>query len=59
MTCIHQYAESPVPIDVITYVLALGNGRQVNLDLGHGQNIRRGGHVHQEVYIHTGISRPL
>lgn len=33
----------------VAYVLALWNGRQVNLDLSHGQNIRGSRHVHQEI----------
>lgn len=32
-----------------TYVLALGDGGKVNLDLGHGQDIGRCGHVNQEI----------
>jgi len=32
-----------------TYVLALGNGSEVDLYLGLGQNVGRGGHVDEEV----------
>lgn len=30
------------------HVLALGDGVEVDLDLGHGQNVSRGGHVDEE-----------
>ena len=33
----------------VTYVLALWDGRQVNLDLSHGQNIRGSRHVDKEI----------
>lgn len=36
--------------DVRAYVLALGDGVKVDLDLGHGQNVGRGGHVDEELY---------
>ena len=32
-----------------THVLALGNGGEINLNLGLGQNVGRGGHVDEEV----------
>ena len=34
----------------LTHVLALGNGVQVNLDLGHGQNIRGSRHIDKEFW---------
>lgn len=30
------------------HILALGDGVEVDLDLGHGQNVSRGGHVDEE-----------
>lgn len=33
-----------------THVLALGDGAQVNFDLGHGQNIGGSGHVDEELW---------
>jgi hypothetical protein len=36
-------------VDVNTYVLALRNGTESDLDLGLGQDIRGSGHVDQEV----------
>ena len=35
------------------YVLALWNGRQVDLDLSHSQNIRGSRHVHKEICVQT------
>lgn len=32
-----------------TNVLALGDGREVDFDLGHGQNVGGGGHVGEEI----------
>lgn len=33
----------------MTYVLALGDGGEVDLNLGHGENVGRRGHVDKEV----------
>lgn len=36
-----------------SYVLSLGDGGEVDLDLSHGENIGRGAHVDQEVCART------
>lgn len=33
----------------VTYILALGDGTKTDFDLSLGQDIRRGGHINQEV----------
>lgn len=38
-----------VSVDVFAYVLALGDGVEVDLGLGHGQNISGSGHVDKEL----------
>lgn len=48
ITYIHEYL-TLYYCDVGAYILALGNGREVNLDLGHGQNIGGRGHVDEEI----------
>jgi hypothetical protein len=58
ITCIHQYSEPGCRSGGITYVLALGDCRQVNLDLGHGQNIRGSRHGNQEICVRAIISNP-
>lgn len=40
------------------YVLALGDGGKVDLDLGHGEDVGGGGHVDKEVCA-VDVSAPL
>lgn len=35
----------------MTYVLAFWDGRKINLNLGHGQDIGGSGHVNQEICL--------
>jgi hypothetical protein len=47
---------SHLPTRDLAYVLALGDGVEIDLDLGHGQNVGRGGHVDQEFYFVKSVS---
>jgi hypothetical protein len=39
-----------MPDHIPTHVLALGDRAQINLNLGHGQNVGGSRHVDQELY---------
>ena len=45
-----QKLMSSANCSIATYVLALGDGGEVEFDLGLGQNVGRGRHVHEEVW---------
>lgn len=57
MTCDHSVM-LPLIIRILfpTHILALGDAAQINLDLGHGQNVGGSRHVDEELY-HARVSK--
>lgn len=47
------------PLGAGAYVLALGDGIQVDLDLGHGQDIGGRGHVDEKLCIPRASAPPM
>lgn len=52
LSCMSAHCETKIMQNwTATHVLALGDGGEINLDLGHGQNVGRGRHVDEELCI--------